>query len=402
MPSSPKPEVIILGGGYAGLMALARVRQSGLAAVTLVDARPAFEQRIRHHQHLTGQRSHGIRYESIGGIRFVQAEVERVDAHFRLVYLRGRAEPLPYDMLVYALGSALDNSRIAGAREHGVHLHGEAGLLPLATRLDLLAREGYTATVAGGGLTAIEVVTELAERYPGLRLQLVSAQPLGGDLAAAGRSHLHQVLKALAVNVIEGERVSAITTTSITLASGRELPSALTIPLAGMRANPLAQASGLPTEAGGRLLVNTDLSVQDNPYIFAAGDSAAVYHGDGRLLRLSCACGLPLGAQAGDNVVARLRGRATTPFAFGYVFRCVSLGRREGLIQFVDTYDNPRDKIWTGRRAAWLKESICRYTWMLPWLELHGLRAGVFPRNAPSLLAPEQPSWENPSSETPA
>ena len=380
-----KPSVIVLGGGYAGLMALARIRQSGLAELTLVDARVQFEQRIRHHQHLTGQHTAGLRYGDIRGIRFVQAPVERIDPHYRLVYLHGRPEPLPYDYLVYALGSQPDNRHIPGADSHGIRLHGEAALAALPARLKELARRGAAVSVVGGGLSGIETAAELAESFPALKLSLISARSLDDDMSEAGAAHLRNCLHGLGVELLEGRRVREVGKDSLWLSDGEERPSALSICLAGIQASPLARQSGLATLPDGRLPVATDLSLPDDPRIFVPGDAGALHHHGGRLLRMSCAVGLPLGAQAGDNVVARLRGRETKAFAFGYIFRCISLGRRDGLIQFVDAQDQPGDKVWTGRRAARTKEWICRYTLAMPWLELRGLRLLQWPHSAATL-----------------
>jgi len=381
-----KPAVIVLGGGYAGQMALARIRQSGLADLTLIDAHARSEQRVRHHQHLTGQRSAGHAFADIKGIRFVQARVERIDPHYRLVYLRDRAEPLPYDYLVYALGSQPDNRHIAGASVHGLTLHGEATLAGLPARLKELAARKAPVSVVGGGLSGIETAAELAEAFPALRVSLISAQPLDRDLKPDAAAYLYQSLHRLGVEVVEGERVREVSAGSLELASGSERASALSICMAGMQASPLARHSGLSTLADGRMALAPDLGLPGDERIFVAGDAGALQHGDGRLLRMSCAVGMPLGAQAGDNLVARLRGEPTKDFAFGYVFRCLSLGRHDGLIQFVDSSDQPGTRVWTGRRAARTKELICRYTYVLPWLELRGIRALTWPRSRPARL----------------
>ena len=55
-------------------------------------------------------------------------------------------------------------------------------------------------------------------------------------------------------------------------------------------------------------------------------------------------------------------GGILRPFEFSYSFRCVSLGREDGLIQFVDAHDRPVEQVWTGARGARWKEYICRRT----------------------------------------
>jgi hypothetical protein len=50
------------------------------------------------------------------------------------------------------------------------------------------------------------------------------------------------------------------------------------------------------------------------------------------------------------------------PISVGFLLRCVSLGRRRGLIQFVHADDEPRAAAFAGRAAALVKETVCRYT----------------------------------------
>jgi NADH dehydrogenase FAD-containing subunit len=83
---------------------------------------------------------------------------------------------------------------------------------------------------------------------------------------------------------------------------------------------------------------------------------------------------MPMAAQAADNAVAELTGAAPQAFRFGDPGFCVSLGRRDGIIQFVEQGGRPREALLTGRLAAWLKEQVCRYT---VW-SLHAERRGLW------------------------
>ena len=77
---------------------------------------------------------------------------------------------------------------------------------------------------------------------------------------------------------------------------------------------------------------------------------------------MGCATALPMGTAAARTIAALLSGREPPGFEFDYLFRCVSLGRADGLIQFVDSRDRPRRLVWTGRKAAIWKDYICRTT----------------------------------------
>jgi hypothetical protein len=75
---------------------------------------------------------------------------------------------------------------------------------------------------------------------------------------------------------------------------------------------------------------------------------------------MACATGLPAAQATVRAITARLAGREPTPFRFRYVNQCISLGRRDGLIQFVRGDDSPREAVLTGRFAALYKEIIVR------------------------------------------
>ncbi|KEI45417.1 hypothetical protein GU90_04785, partial [Saccharopolyspora rectivirgula] len=54
----------------------------------------------------------------------------------------------------------------------------------------------------------------------------------------------------------------------------------------------------------------------------------------------------------------RLAGRPARPLRFRYVVQCISLGRREGLVQFVNPDDSPQDRVLRGKAAIAVKEAI--------------------------------------------
>ncbi|GAA1080125.1 hypothetical protein GCM10009642_17030 [Nocardiopsis metallicus] len=73
--------------------------------------------------------------------------------------------------------------------------------------------------------------------------------------------------------------------------------------------------------------------------------------------------GLPMGWTAADAVTARVRGDAPELPPFADLFQCVSLGRRDGLVQFVRGDDSPARFVLTGRLAALYKEYIVAYAY---------------------------------------
>jgi NADH dehydrogenase FAD-containing subunit len=244
---------------------------------------------------------------------------------------------------------------------HAVRLDHPVAVRRAAERLAALGAGGRV-VVVGGGLSGIETAAEIAERHPRLGVTLTTAGTIGGPYAPAGEAHLRGRLAALGVDLVEADPVELIERDRVSLRSGRTLPADLCIWAGGFIAPPLGREAGLETAADGRILVDETLRVPGRPEIFVAGDSAAVRNGNGGFIRMGCVSAAPLGAHAGANLRRQLDGSALEPFRFAFMLRCISLGRRDGLVQFTQHDDAPKAAVWTGRRAAATKELICAAT----------------------------------------
>jgi hypothetical protein len=77
-------------------------------------------------------------------------------------------------------------------------------------------------------------------------------------------------------------------------------------------------------------------------------------------LRMSCASGTPTAWQAADTIAARLTGGKLPNAPIRYFNQCISLGRKEGLIQYVTADDRAVRAVLTGRLAAVYKELVCK------------------------------------------
>ncbi|GAA3310646.1 hypothetical protein GCM10020295_78280 [Streptomyces cinereospinus] len=111
-------DVVVIGGGYAGVMAANRLTQRADVTVTLVNPRPDFVHRVRLHQLVGGSDDAVGAYQDVlaDGVRLVVDTVTRIDAAGRHVTLAA-AGTLDYDYLVYAVGSGSAEPSVPGAAE---------------------------------------------------------------------------------------------------------------------------------------------------------------------------------------------------------------------------------------------------------------------------------------------
>jgi NADH dehydrogenase FAD-containing subunit len=354
-----KTQVVVIGGGYAGVLAANHLRLNGDVAITLINPRPKFVERIRLHQLVTGSDDAVVEYADVLGadVRLLVDTAESIDAATRTVTL-GSGGTIGYDYLIYAVGSTGAALTVPGAAEFAYPIseleHAEWLRAKLAD-----VTPGAPTVVVGAGPTGIETATELAEE--GHDVTLVCGGVLGPYFSARARRSVAKHMHKLGVTVIDGQdaKVTEVRKNSVTLADGRELRSFVTIWTAGFGVPDLATRSGLATDAIGRLVTDETLTSVDNPYIVAAGDASAP---SDTPLRMSCQAALPLGAQAANTVLSRIAGTQPAVVNQAFTGQCVSLGRKAGTIQLAHLDDRVTQLYVGGRAAASIKEAVCKGT----------------------------------------
>jgi NADH:ubiquinone reductase (H+-translocating) len=352
-------DVVVIGGGYAGVLAANRLTQRDDVTVTLINPRSMFVERIRLHQLVGGSYDAVVDYREVlgEGIRLVVDTVTQIDAAERSVAL-ATGGTVGYDYLIYAVGSVGDGAHVPGAAEFAYPVASLEAAKQLRSVLDA-APATAALTVVGAGPQGVEMAAELAEL--GRTVTLVCGGVLGPYLHPRGRRSVAARLAKLSVTVLDGRgtKVTAVTRDAVQLDDGRELPSAVTIWTAGFGVPDLAARSGLSTDALGRLLTDETLTSADDVRIVAAGDSAAP---SDLPLRMSCQAAVQLGPQAAETVLSRIAGEQPAPVNVGFFGQCISLGRRAGIFQVAHSNDAAIGLYLAGRPGAKLKEYICKLT----------------------------------------
>ncbi|MFJ3305879.1 NAD(P)/FAD-dependent oxidoreductase [Streptomyces sp. NPDC086549] len=360
--------IVVLGAGYTGAIAagrLARRLRREDVAITLVNAEPDFVERVRMHQLAAGQdlkpRPFSEMFEGTG-VELKLAKVTAVDVDRRTVPVldaNGAGEAVEYDTLVYALGSGWNDQGVPGTAEHAHQIAGRPGALRLRERLARLDA-GQPVLVVGGGLTGLEAATEIAEARPDLDVALTARGGLGDWLSPKGRRHLRKVVDKLGITVHEHADVTGVGTDRVTTAEGATIPAAVTVWTTGFAVHPIARATTLEVTGTGQIVVDRTMRSVSHPDVYAIGDAAMAMGPGDKPLRMSCATGTPMAWQAADAIAARLTGGKLPKVPIRYFNQCISLGRREGLIQYVTADDRAVRAALTGRFAAVYKELVCK------------------------------------------
>jgi NADH:ubiquinone reductase (H+-translocating) len=361
-----KPRVVILGGGFAGIGTVQKLRKADVDVV-VVDKHDYHTFQPLLYQLATGLLEttavgHSIRdlVKNQDNTTIHKAPITGIDLEAREVTFDGLA-PITYDYLVLALGAEVNFFGTEGAAEHAFPMY----TLPDAVRLKnhvldrweaadkdsgLVDDGALTAVVVGGGPTGVETAGALAELYranfdtdyPDLpqdkaRVVLVEA---GDEIFAMFKPNLREyareALESRTVEVMTGARVQSISPTRVTLASGEVIPAHTLVWGAGLQGNGLVQSLGLELERGNRIGVGPDLELPGHPGVFVVGDIAAITDSKTeQVLPQLGSVALQSGEHAGETIARRVAGKSTKPFAYKDKGTMAAIGRNAAVVQML-------------------------------------------------------------------
>jgi len=341
--------IVVLGAGFAGLIAAVgaarklaelKIPKSDIA-VTIVNRDKWHAIRVRNYE--TDLSDVRVPLDDVMGpigVEVMIGEVTGIDHERREIACRveGRTSALPYDRLVFALGSELVRPPIPGLAEHGFDIDTYDAAEKLGEHLAALpdrpASPGrFTALVVGGGLTGVEMASELATRLrdiagtaPARVILADRALRIGSNMGDGACAVIDEALSALAVEARPGVTIAAVDARGVRLSSGEDIAADTIVWCAGMHAHPLAASLPGPHDRFGRVAVDRFLKVEGVGDIFAAGDVAAALLDGEHHSVMSCQHARPMGRIAGHNAVCDLAGVAMLPLEIGYYVTCLDLG----------------------------------------------------------------------------
>lgn len=298
-----KPKILILGGGYGGIMSAVRLQKelgSDEAEVTLVNKHNYHYQTTWLHENAAGTLHHDktrIMIDNIidmNKVNFVQDTVVEIKKDEKRVILEN--QELTYDYLIIALGSDPETFGIQGLKENAFSIRSINSVRKIREHIDYsFARynnegqkdELITIVVGGAGFTGIEFVGELADRVPELcreydipreKVRIVNIEAAPTVLPGFDEELVEYAINNLERRGIEflvNTPIKECNTDGVVLANGEEIKANTIVWTGGVRGNHLVEEAGFETMRG-RVKVDKDLRMPGFDYIFVAGDCALI------------------------------------------------------------------------------------------------------------------------------
>jgi NADPH-dependent 2,4-dienoyl-CoA reductase/sulfur reductase-like enzyme/nitrite reductase/ring-hydroxylating ferredoxin subunit len=274
----PSDSIVIVGAGAAGNAAAEMLRRSGYeGSITMIGAEPdvPYDRPNLSKDYLAGDAPEGwipLRprefYDQhaitlLSGVRVVS-----IDPVARRVSLDHGGQK-SFDRLLIATGASPTRLNVPGAMRTHVHC-----LRSLADSRAIIAAAEHAqrVVVVGSSFIGLEVAASLRKRGLDVHVVGLETRPLERVFGPALGAMIRSLHEAHGVEFHLGDTVTAIGETTVTLATGRELPADLVVVGIGVRPRlALAEAAGLKIDRG----ITVDEFLETSACgIFAAGDVA--------------------------------------------------------------------------------------------------------------------------------
>ncbi|PJZ65979.1 pyridine nucleotide-disulfide oxidoreductase [Leptospira wolffii] len=358
-----KKRVIVIGAGFGGLQAIKKLSDEENLEIIVIDKKNHHLFQPLLYQVATAVLSPAdiaIPTRSIVGDRenvtVYLGEVDRIDIAGKRVYFQGHEEN--YDYLILAAGARAGYFGNDHWQKYSIGLKTLKDALQIRTKILTsfeqaeLAGDPETAkkllnyVIIGGGPTGVELAGSIAELSheivrnefhtmdPGLaKITLIEASPrLLATFDPTLGEFAKKRLEKRGVEVFTGTKVLDIDEKGVHL-ENRVIPTSNIIWAAGVQANPIGQALGVPTDKMGRVMVDEYCNIEGHPEVFVIGDIANYSKGLERPLPGVS----PVAMQQGRYVASLIRGdlKSKKRKVFRYVDKgsMATIGRQDAVAQ---------------------------------------------------------------------
>ncbi len=343
---SPRPKVLILGAGFAGLGAATKLKTAPVDVV-LVDKHDYHTFQPLIYQVATDLLApqtvaHPMRtaVERQPNLKFVKASVSDIDLESKTVSFKDW-EDQTYDYLVVALGTVVNFFGTTGAEENAFPIYTLNDAVRVKNHMLRLYEDSVKAgpdssrmldtVIVGGGPTGVEMAGAVAhliklsmgDDAPGqqatnARITLVEhADRLLTMFDESMSAYAKEELERIGVTVRLGEMVSEIGPESVTLATGEEIHATTTIWGAGLKTTEIVSKLSDDLQHG-RVPVGPMLNLKTHPEVHVIGDQAWITDAKTqKVLPQLGSVAMQAGEQVGKNI-DRITRKHKDPEPFHY------------------------------------------------------------------------------------
>ncbi|MBN8201755.1 MULTISPECIES: NAD(P)/FAD-dependent oxidoreductase [Bacillaceae] len=274
--------LVILGGGYGGMRALARLLPNQLpddVSITLIDRVPYHCLKTEYYALAAGTISDQhvrVSFPEHQRLTIKYGEVTKISIEENKVYLQGE-EPVSYDDIIIGLGCEDKYHNVPGADIHTYSIQTIEKSRRTYEALNNLP-PGSVVGIVGAGLSGVELASELNESRPDLKVKLFDR---GKHILSAFSERLSTYVESWFIE----HNVEIINQSNITKVEEKTLYNHdeaihcdAIVWTAGIQPNKVVREMNVEKDQQGRVVLTKHHNIPGNEHVYVVGDCASLPH----------------------------------------------------------------------------------------------------------------------------
>ncbi|MBG9444332.1 NAD(P)/FAD-dependent oxidoreductase [Cytobacillus firmus] len=274
--------LVILGGGYGGMRALARLLPNQLpddVSITLIDRVPYHCLKTEYYALAAGTISDQhvrVSFPEHQRLTIKYGEVTKISIEENKVYLQGE-DPVSYDDIIIGLGCEDKYHNVPGADIHTYSIQTIEKSRRTYEALNNLS-PGSVVGIVGAGLSGVELASELNESRPDLKVKLFDR---GKHILSAFSERLSTYVE----NWFLEHNVEIINQSNITKVEEKTLYNHdeaihcdAIVWTAGIQPTKVVRDMNVEKDPQGRVVLTKHHNIPGNEHVYVVGDCASLPH----------------------------------------------------------------------------------------------------------------------------
>jgi len=350
--------VIVIGGGFAGLMALKQLVKPKNLKLTLINKNDFFLFTPRLTELLNGSISKKIVIKDIkkifgNKINFINDTANYIDFKRKYVKIEKNNVKINYDYLIMSQGATTNFFGNKNIEKNTIGYKDYNAVLKIKNKIKNNVqkysksnkKEFLTFAVIGGGLTGVELICSLREavlneikKYTSINPEDVKFILIQGEntivpqLRETARSKIKKYLEDKNIEIMTDTLVKEINNDTI-ISRDKKIKAVTIIWTAGIKANTIKTNPKIKLDKGNTIKVTSKLKIPKYDNVYVAGDTA-LFMQDDKPLPATAQTAFQEGITIGSNILNHIKGKPEKDFHYSHKGTLIVLGSEHGIYTY--------------------------------------------------------------------
>ncbi|MBS4205250.1 NAD(P)/FAD-dependent oxidoreductase [Lederbergia citrea] len=273
-------KLVLLGGGYGNMRVLRELLPNHLpddVTITLIDRVPYHSLKTEYYALAAGTVSDQevrVSFPEHPHLHMQYGEVTKIDLEENLIHM-ANSDPVPYDELIIGLGCEDKFHNIPGANIHTHSIQTIGKARDTYQTLNNLPANSVV-SIVGGGLSGIELASELRESRPDLKIKLFDrGKTILSSFPERISRYVQNWFNTNGVDVVNEANITKVEE-GILYNNDEPVQSDVIVWTAGIQPNHLVREMDAEKDQQGRVVLTKYHNIPGNEHVYVVGDCASL------------------------------------------------------------------------------------------------------------------------------